>query len=271
MKVIEVFTQAKNGNETLNEDGYFISKDYIAVIDGVTSKTTSECWKNPPGIEAKNTIVQAMKDADPLFTAEEHYIFLNEALCKKYSDITYFVKNPLDRLQVNCIVYSQYRKEIWFFGDCHCLVDGESFSNEKKIDTLLGELRSFVFQATASINQNSTEDIGREKILPFLKLQSNLANSSAEYGYLVLDGIGNMVSKIKKMDVSDANEIVLATDGYPILQNTLENTEGSLSQLRKSDPLLINKVKSTKGFLAGNESFDDRTYVKFNMNCDSME
>ena len=39
MKVIEQFCVGKFNDESLNEDCIFVSDDYIAVIDGVTTKS----------------------------------------------------------------------------------------------------------------------------------------------------------------------------------------------------------------------------------------
>ncbi len=63
--------------------------------------------------------------------------------------------------------------------------------------------------------------------------------------------------------------IVLATDGYPVLKRTLEDSESALRDVLAQDPLMCRLYKSTKGILQGNVSFDDRAYVKFSIHTSS--
>ena len=56
---------------------------------------------------------------------------------------------------------------------------------------------------------------------------------------------------------------MFASDGYPKITDTLEETEQLLDYQRKTDPLNINTFKATKAFVEGNNSFDDRTYIRF--------
>ena len=58
-------------------------------------------------------------------------------------------------------------------------------------------------------------------------------------------------------------EIVLASDGYPHLAPTLAETEAWLDEQRRNDPLNIGEFKATKAFVEGNNSFDDRSYIRF--------
>ena len=58
---------------------------------------------------------------------------------------------------------------------------------------------------------------------------------------------------------------ILASDGYPVLADTLEETERLLACSLAEDPLRIGEHLSTKGVAAGNESFDDRTYLRMKL------
>ena len=58
-------------------------------------------------------------------------------------------------------------------------------------------------------------------------------------------------------------EIVLASDGYPFLCSTLEESEQRLRQQRENDPLNINTFWATKGFRPDFNGFDDRSYIRF--------
>ena len=72
-----------------------------------------------------------------------------------------------------------------------------------------------------------------------------------------------MPKSVIKIKVKENDEIVLASDGYPVLKNSLKESEEKLLEILEKDPLLINIYKSTKGLQQGNISYDDRTYIKF--------
>lgn len=68
---------------------------------------------------------------------------------------------------------------------------------------------------------------------------------------------------IKKIDVPEnVNYLSLASDGYSRIFSTLKETEDELERLLKIDPLCINENLGTKGRMEGNNSYDDRTYIK---------
>ena len=81
--------------------------------------------------------------------------------------------------------------------------------------------------------------------------------------FSVIDGFPIPTDKVRVIDVSNATEIVLATDGYPFLHPTLSESEEALARLLSEDPLCISQFKATKGLMRGNQSFDDRTYIRF--------
>ena len=58
------------------------------------------------------------------------------------------------------------------------------------------------------------------------------------------------------------DELILATDGYPILKSTLKESEDALIDVLKEDRLCFRKYKSTKGVSTDANSFDDRTFWK---------
>lgn len=267
----------KHGDPSLNEDGLFVGDAYIAVIDGVTSKAEYDLWHPSPGVVAKDTLLAALckcdtKDADSLNYPDSTNTLmpldmrgmqhaLDAALRTQYSSdpsqpAEFFATQPVERLQANAVVYSAPRHEIWLFGDCQAMVNGVQIPTVKRVDTLLADLRSFVAQA------DSTAD-SRAAILPFLRLQSRFANRPGEFGYFVFDGYTNPDWPVRIIPVEPGDEIILASDGYPRLLPTLNESETMLAQIRRTDPQLIGKYRSTKGFFPDSDAFDDRTYIRF--------
>ena len=60
-------------------------------------------------------------------------------------------------------------------------------------------------------------------------------------------------------------EVVLASDEYPQLCRTLEESEAKLREIIAEDPLCLGGgggKAGVKGIMEGMESFDDRSYVR---------
>ena len=55
----------------------------------------------------------------------------------------------------------------------------------------------------------------------------------------------------------------MASDGYPVLFDSLSETENYLMQAVEDDSNCVYSLRGTKGIQPGNQSYDDRTYVGF--------
>jgi glycerophosphoryl diester phosphodiesterase len=158
---------------------------------------------------------------------------------------------------------------VWLIGDCQALIDGHPFENRKTIDDVLSDIRSLVLELKllqgVSFEQLHREDPGRQFIQPLLKMQHLLQNNSGSmFGYPVLDGTSLSGNGIQVRQVaSGETQIVLASDGYPVLKPTLADSESYLTTILAEDPLLFRAFRSTKGLSPGNQSFDDRAYIRF--------
>jgi hypothetical protein len=269
MKLIEKFMESKSGNVEECEDGLFINENYIAVVDGATSKGNITWDGKTSGRYTKDIILDTLPKLDENVDAAQAIQAINNNIKKAYKDNYETAKvNFAERLLASIIIFSVKKQEIWSFGDCQCIINEKLYSHEKKVDKVLSEVRSLYISLSLMGGKTEqdiiSDDIGREYILPILKKQSIFANSNnTEYGFDVLDGFDINVDNIKIYKVQKGDEIVLASDGYPKLQNTLKASEKILEETLKSDPLLINIYKSTKCLNKQNKSFDDRTYVKF--------
>lgn len=301
MRILEQRTLGKRADARLNEDGLYIGeitpgvgnsagKDgiragnngFVAVVDGVTSKSTADLWSPSPGVVAKDTILEALCTAPDDTDMRGMQRLIDGALCAQYRKIAagqgsatvYFLNHPNDRLQANAVIYSEALHEIWLFGDCQVMVNGRTIPTTKRVDLLLGELRSFAWQALELQRSQQTgpgkrgadgaasPDPARDLIMPFLRLQSQFANRRGEYGYFVFDGFTDPEYPIRTISVRLGDEVVLASDGYPKLCATLAESERELERLRREDPHLVREFRTTKGFTPGLESFDDRTYIR---------
>lgn len=263
--ILECFTRAKSSVEDKNEDGVYIGDHFIAVIDGATSKTDFMLDGKTSGQITRDLIIKKLSSLEG---SEEAETVVKEL----QREIVLFSRNhKIDYLSASAVIYSCRRKEIWSIGDCQFGINGCMERNEKRIDRVFSEARSIALSALLEAGYREAEllehDIAREQLLPFLKLQKNLENKSVEYGYCVLNGDCAPESfpfeMVRITAVPKKAEVILASDGYPYLGKTLEESENDLKYLLSKDPLCYKKYPSTKGLVKGNESFDDRTYIRF--------
>ncbi|UPQ86326.1 protein phosphatase 2C domain-containing protein [Ignavigranum ruoffiae] len=268
MKILEKFIAGKNNIEEC-EDALVISENFIAVIDGVTSKSPFRWQGKTTGKIASELIKNIIQE-----NQEES---LQEIICRINAEINLFNKNYLQDLDIRryglqavMAVYSVKEKQVWLIGDCMALIAGQQYQLAKKSDVVLAEFRSLVNHIQLKKSNRTEEeyflkeDMGRELILPWIvdsNLFANIANN--EWGYAVLNGEDIPPSLIKKINVPDKMEVVLSSDGYFELTENLVKTEAKLSSILKDNPYLYKTEKSTKGIKRGQDSFDDRTYIRF--------
>lgn len=77
--------------------------------------------------------------------------------------------------------------------------------------------------------------------MPLLKRQHLFQNrgTGSELNYSIIDGFSMDSTTAKKLNYSGMLTIVLATDGYSELYNTLNKSEAILSEILSNDSLLI--------------------------------
>lgn len=175
-------------------------------------------------------------------------------------------QHPEERLTASCIVYSQHRNEIWMIGDCQCLVDGRLYENPKPYEQPLAEKRAAIAQqlidsGKATVEDLSADDVARKAIIPEMIETMKEQNKT----YAVVDGFDIPMDCVRVVCLTPSRRhtIVLASDGYPFLCPTLAESEAALARQLANDPLNIGAFKATKAFVRGNNSFDDRSYIRF--------
>lgn len=267
MQIIEQCTIAKNPTAG-NEDGIVVTNDFIAVIDGSTSKSN---WQINPDMSNGRYCMMLISQ----FISQCRYDITLEELC---TDITLFVRkhypedrlsevdvHPEARMAASCAIYSRHHNEIWMIGDCFCLYNGVCHDNPKPFEEMLATKRAEIIKQLingchATKEELRDNDLGRKAILEEMISTMRYQNKT----YSVIDGFSIPLDKVKIISLPpNPTEIVLATDGYPILMTTLSESEEALKQQAENDPLNIETFKATKAFRNGSNSFDDRTYIRF--------
>lgn len=275
MKVIESKIEGKKSPESC-EDGLVVTADFIAVIDGSTSKTPhhlSPDMKN--GRYAMVLISEYIQhELKPESTVEDFcegvtsYIY--NKVYRQQGIEEQMQAHPEERLTASAILYSKAKNEVWMVGDCQAIIDGKLYENNKPFEDIVARRR------VELIRQGFTPQEARKTIEPLL-IQAMLEGQNKTY--TVIDGFPiyqkgvkvvslNAPQKNVETDVADSlplptKEIVLASDGYPFLKPTLTESEEALAHLLAYDPQCTHEFIATKGIVVGNKNFDDRTYIRF--------
>lgn len=266
MKIIEHFSQAKSPR-ALCEDGWVMTEHYAAVVDGSTSKAAQTFPGGlTPGRKAMLTTCEAIRSLPPQADLCEVLAHLTQALHHLDADDARML--PEMRPTCSAAIYSAYRNTVWLIGDCQCFANNSLHQNSKLVDRILSQVRADVSRHLLAHGHTEEElrrnDIGRQFIMNALRDQTAFANDDTPcnpYSYPVLNGKPIKESHVVCIEVK-IPEMVLATDGYPDLQPTLAASESALQTLLLDDPMCIRRNASTKGLMAGNASFDDRTYLR---------
>jgi glycerophosphoryl diester phosphodiesterase len=141
------------------------------------------------------------------------------------------------------------------------MVGGQYYDNPKPYEQELAEQRAAIIAQSKEPKESFLEhDTAREAIIPHMLETMQQQNKT----YAVIDGfpIPQQCVRVITLDFNPW-EVVLASDGYPFLEPTLEASEQRLEWQRKNDPLNIGEFKATKAFSVGSNSFDDRAYIRF--------
>lgn len=278
VEVVEQFISSKSPRAEDCEDAISIGDDFFAVVDGATSKTKRKWKGETPGRTAALLLADAVQRLPPSATAGEAIKFLTDEIRNTY--VSHRLRrvvedDPSQRISASIAIFSLARKEVWMVGDCQAIIGEELISQQKLIDQLLSAARSLFLEVEIrrgrQIKELLEDDTGREFILPLLERQMYLQNKpeTGEYWYPVLDGSPVPDSGIRVFRVQHSiHNVVLASDGYPYLRSGLSESEEALQQVISADPLLFREFKSTKGVQPGDNSFDDRAYLKLRVGRD---
>lgn len=279
MKIIESCIIGKKSPEAC-EDGMVITDDFIAVIDGSTSKTPKHL--NPDmknGRYAMMLISEYIREelkADALVDdfCQGVTAYIYHKVYEKLGVEERLKEHPEERLTASAILYSRTRNEVWMVGDCQAIIDGKLYENGKPYEQEIARKR------VELIEQGLSPAEARKQIEPLL-IEAMLSGQNQTY--TVIDGFPIYQEEVKvvalKMKpasssievyfqeqtkpISSPNEVVLASDGYPFLKPTLAASDASLAEQIANDPQNIHSFIATKGIVEGNKSFDDRTYIRF--------
>lgn len=265
----QTYICSKYGTDEPCGDKVVDSKHFIAIVDGATPKG-ERLWDHMRGdVFVSKILSEAIQNLAPMVDAQSAIEEINHAVREQYeiNGVDFEKLASEERLQASVLIYSVSRREVWSFGDCMLRITQKSYHNLKKGDIMLSDLRAFCIEAAAlkklDISREDGIDYGREKIMPFLKELTLFANSGQSFGYDVINGGDILKERVKVYAVQPGDHVIMASDGYPKLFDTLKETEEYLQAALRDDPNCVGKLRGTKGICKGAVSYDDRCFISF--------
>ena len=245
-----------------SEDGLVVTPDFIAVIDGSTSKTDyRHSLLRSNGRQAMHIISRYISRMPKDTTCDQFLRGVTAAVRRHYSKsmLPRLAQHPEDRLTASVAVYSRLCRQLWLVGDCQCLATPMAphsthnthptpntppphhthtphsqptyYDNPKPAEAQLAAMRADEVRRQLAqgktVDQLLRDDTARPVIIPHMletMQQQNIA-------YSVVDGFPIPKAHVRVITLDfQPWELVLATDGYPFLMPTLDESEARLQQ-----------------------------------------
>lgn len=273
-EVIEGCSLGKNMSS--NNDKIIISRRYIAVVDGVSSrnKVDDKTTLSDKIVEFFEYNLSRSKDFDKVL--EE-----TSKMTKEYKENNGFENCNKDGFV--CGVIDKQERKVYILGDITLRLNDFVYTTYSKIDELKAMYRSYLINRYIKMGYSldEIEDLDRNKRLETtilgvdqigvdngdknainnLVVQDMFIGCDSDFGYMVFNG-GNHKIEYEVYDLNENDTVILASDGYPDVKGSWKETENELQKLLKEDRMCYKTNKQVRGCYKGNHSFDDRTYIK---------
>lgn len=276
MQIIEQFLAGKTGRDDINEDRIAVTDHFVGLFDGATNRGGSQLSGKPLGRFASETVAAALGDMPADIDARGAIDFLTETLDSKTRTQAesegYDFSQDWSAPATAALIYSKARGEIWRVADSTFIVDGGDanmrfFAQER----VWCDLRRAWLQAQMVRGMSESDLLADDKswelltpLIGALKVFANSDHAMAHpYGFGVINGSHVPDRYVEVFDAEGAKEIVFASDGYPEVRATLDDTETALRHTLTADPLMYKLHPQVKGVRQGWQSYDDRSYIRF--------
>lgn len=267
---IESKTVAKCGDDRGNHDGLAVTENYIAVFDALQARGWRAWDGLPAGVFARKIMVSTLEELDGELDAQSVIRALEEKLASETARCAQEMKD--DQIyaypQSRALIYSVARREIWRLGDSPFCIDGElnyqrSEGYEKAAETRAEVMERFLANSLSDLKDLVNTDYGRSSAMDEIIAEEKRAD-----GVETLSGrpgvdLDTLFGNIEVFPVKPGSEVILASDGYPRILSTLEESEKWLEDERARDPLFVHDYKALAGAKDEETGYDDRTYVRF--------
>ncbi len=264
MQVIEQFSQSKYGDDLRNEDAIVITDHYVAVIDGATDLSGIQLEGTTPGRFAAQTVKEAIECLSKDVDGHQAMKFIAEFLKIRKID-----RDLPKEFRPFCVlaIYSKQNKQLFRLKDIQVKLNSKELDSTIRAMDAMIPFRQAVFHSRIEAGATTEELYKDDPFMPSMKAlcyhQKSLENNNkSAWGFGVMNGEDIPERFIEIIDVPTGSDVIITSDGYPIVKDTLEASEAALRKLLVEDPLLIGTHPQPKGIKPGLDSFDDRSWLK---------
>lgn len=265
--VLETFVAAKTGRVEDSEDVVADGAHFTVLADGATDKFGVRYGRRTGGQLTAQLICDVVANAPQGIAVPDLLAAINSAYARTFTAL--LTGQPVtERPSASFVAVEKATGRIVRVGDTSWRTVTQVHAGVRHVDEVNASTRStllrHLLRAGHTVADLRGEDPGRALILPRLRQQALLRNP-AEVGPLTfgeIDGRPVPPRFVEEWRLPDTDtDVVLASDGYPLLFMTLAACEGYLAADLELDPLRIGKHAGTKAHRPDQVSFDDRAFV----------
>lgn len=178
-KIVNKESYSAGKYEGHNDDDIYIGKNFAAVIDGVSHR--SSILVDGKQIKMAQIITEAIRKVDrpdaPVYAKtlsfEEFVKFINLYI-QEYLQ-RHGVGEAAGKLEATGAIYSRFHNQIWVVGDCKAIFDGKVVQNPLKIDEVVVDIRTKLIEALLQEGYSEQELIKNDISLSIIKHSENIS------------------------------------------------------------------------------------------------
>lgn len=265
--VVEAFTASKTKHDDDNEDVYADGPIWTVVCDGTSDKSGYRLNGRTGGWHVSRLIAEVFTAAGPGATTTD----LLTAINLRYDDLFGSTVDPSSSERPSAVftAFNKIAGTVVRVGDVTWTDGTDVFAVQNKVEAVHVAMRSnylrMLLAEGATVEELLEHDPARALILPSLRREVAFRNRAdvGDLAFPAVDGRPIPDQFIEKWTVGpNVTAVMIASDGYPRVLSTLDETETYLQDDLLRDPLRIGRHAGTKAPGPGFVSFDDRTYVR---------
>lgn len=278
MVVVESFTRGKHPDQSKSEDRWRDGEHFTVVVDGSTDKTGLRFNGRTGGWAVAELVTDIVASAPAGTSGIDLVAAINDEYARRLgADLADLPDHQ--RPSAVFVAFDRTTSRIVGVGDAKWSINGERYDlGVRGVDAAAADARAALLRCLltggASVENLRRDDPGRQMVMPLLLARAHARNIERDVEpyfdgedelvlrHGVIDGRPVPADLITDESFNDPFMVHLASDGYPVLHETLQETETYLAADIADDPLRIGRHRGTKAIALGNDSFDDRTYVR---------
>ncbi len=266
IRIIEKFAHGKIADNSYTEDRLVIGDNIFGVIDGSRGPGYMKTDMIQTALDAAVNIICAFEKKSHTLNPRDLIDELTNVLAHTKQD------HQLSDLRYtggfHLALFHSAKREMWRVGDCQFRFAERTYTNELEVESIGARQRAVFINAMMmrgmTVEEIMVSDAYAASFSTFFAPLLDFANRvDHPLGYGVINGISVPDLFIEVTPIpQEIDEIILSSDGYPILLDNLTLTEQALSGILSRDPLCIGENCTSKGMMPGQCSFDDRTFLR---------